>query len=71
MKFKIEICLLGLAIAFFTISMFFFGYQAGNGTFSLWTSYPYREYALPIVGFGSALMVAATVSYTKRSKNMI
>jgi hypothetical protein len=71
MKFKIEVCLLGLAIAFFVISMFFFGYQAGNGNFNLWASYPYRGYALPIVGFGSVFMVAATVSYSKRSKNII
>jgi hypothetical protein len=63
--------LLGLAIVFFVVSMFFFGYQTGNGNFNLLTSYPYRGYAIPIVGFGSAFMVAATVSYSKRSKNII
>jgi hypothetical protein len=71
MKFKIEVCLLGLAIVFFVVSMFIFGYQTGNGNFNLWASYPYRGYAFPIVGFGSFFMVTATISYSKRSKNVI
>ena len=72
MKFKMEVSLLAFAITLFAASMFFFGYQTGNGSFNLsWSSYPYRIYSLSIVGFASALMVTAAFSYQKRSKNML
>jgi hypothetical protein len=72
MKFKLEVCLLAFSIGLFAVSMFFYGYQTGNGSLNLsWASYPYRGYSLPIVGFGSALMVTGYVSYSKRSKNIL
>jgi hypothetical protein len=47
-----------IAIALFVVSAFFNSYQAA-----------YRGYAISFVGFGSVLMVAASISYSKRSKN--
>ena len=71
MKFKTEVCLLSLAIVLFAISAFFYSYQTNGGNFNLsWASYPYQGYALAFVGFGSLLMVTASVSYSKRGKNM-
>jgi len=69
MKFKTEVILLCLAITLFIASAFFFSYQIGNSNFNFnWASYPFRGYALAFVGFGSVLMVGASVSYQKRSK---
>ena len=75
MKFKAEVCILLLAITLFAVSMFFYSYQssADNGvalSLSL-ASYPYRGYALTFVGTGSVLMVTASISYSKRSKNIL
>ena len=71
MNFKKEVCLLSLAITLFLVSSFFFSYQSGNTTYLGLASYPYRAYALAFVGFGSLLMVTASLSYSKRSKNML
>jgi hypothetical protein len=65
-KFKMEIFLLLIAIVLFAVSAFFYSYQ--GQTFSL---YPYRGYALSFVGFGSVLMITASVSYSKRSKHSV
>jgi hypothetical protein len=72
MKFKAEMCLLVVAIALFALSAFFYSYQPSSEslTFSVdASSYPYRMQALTFVGFGSALMLTASISYSKRSKN--
>ena len=73
MKFKAEMCLLLAAMALFAISAFFYSYQppGENLTFTLGSSYPYRIQALMFVGFGSALMLTASISYSKRSKNFV
>jgi hypothetical protein len=65
-------CLLVAAIALFVVSVFFYSYQpAGESlSFSASLSYPYRLYAITFVGFGSFLMFAASISYSKRSKNL-
>jgi len=71
-KFKAEMCLLLAAIALFVLSAFFYSYQAVSEgiTFSVASSsYPYRVYALTFLGFGSVLMLTASISYSKRSKN--
>jgi len=71
-KFKAEMCLLVMAIVLFALSAFFYSYQAASEglTFSLESSsYPYRVHALTFVGFGSVLMLTASISYSKRSKN--
>jgi hypothetical protein len=72
MNFKTEVCLLSLALTLFVVSSFFFSYQNGNTAFNLnWAAYPYRGYALAFVGFGSVLTLTASISYSKRSKNII
>jgi len=72
-KFKAEMCLLLTAIALFAVSSFFYSYHmVGEGlSFSASLgSYPYRGYAITFVGFGSALLLVASVSYSKRSRNL-
>jgi len=72
LKFKAEMCLLVVAIALFALSAFFYSYHPSGEsvTFSLdASSYPYRIQALTFVGFGSVLMLTASISYSKRSKN--
>jgi hypothetical protein len=62
-----------MAILFFAISAFFYSYQAASEGVALSASlgnYPYRAIALTFVGFGSALTLIASVSYSKRSKNL-
>ena len=71
MNFKAEVCLLAFAITLFMVSAFFFTYQSGNASYLNLASYPYQGYALAFVGFGSLLMVTASLSYTKRSKNIL
>jgi len=66
LKFKAEVCLLLMAIVLFVLSAFFYSYHAA----SLGFDYPYRVIALTFVGFGSALTLAASISYSKRSKNL-
>jgi hypothetical protein len=65
--------LLLMAIVLFAVSAFFYSYQAASEgvTFSASLgSYPYRGVALTFVGFGSALTLVASISYSKRSKNL-
>jgi hypothetical protein len=64
-KFKTEVSLLLAAITLFAIAMFFYSYQ------NLSLSYPYRGIALAFVGFGSVSMVTASISYSKKTKNII
>jgi hypothetical protein len=66
-KFKAEIFLLLVAIVLFAVSAFFYSYQG----LALGFDYPYRGYAISFVGFGSVLMVTASISYSKRSKNSV
>jgi hypothetical protein len=66
-KFKAEIFLLLVAIVLFAASAFFYSYEG----LALSFDYPYRGYAISFVGFGSVLMVAASISYSKRSKNRV
>jgi hypothetical protein len=73
LKFKAEIFLLLTSIVLFTISAFCFSYATGNVglTYALNLTYPLRSYAIPFVGFGSALMAVASLSYSKRSKTCL
>jgi hypothetical protein len=66
LKFKAEIFSLLVAIVLFVVSAFFYSYK-GLALFD----YPYRGLAISFVGFGSVLMIAASVSYLKRSKNYV
>jgi hypothetical protein len=72
-KFKAEMCLLLMAIMLFVVSAFFYSYQVTSEGVTLSASlgsYPYRAIALTFVGFGSALTLIASISYSKRSKNL-
>jgi hypothetical protein len=71
LKFKAEMCLLVMAIVLFVVSAFFYSYQPTSETLSLSMSlgHPYKIYAITFVGFGSVLTLAASFSYSKRSKN--
>ena len=65
-------CLLLMAIVLFTLSAFFYSYNLHPVSESLAlglesSSYPYRIQALTFVGFGSVLMLTASISYSKRS----
>jgi hypothetical protein len=73
MQFKTEVSLLLASITLFAVAMFFYSYQSGVGdsVFSLSLAYPYRGVALAFVGFGSVSMVTASISYSKRSKNLL
>jgi len=75
MKFKTEVTLLVIAIILFAVAMFFYSHQGIIGEtasiVSADSGYPYRGLALAIVGIGSISMVTASVSYTKKSKNII
>ena len=79
MQFKGEIALLLVTIGLFAVSAFLYTYQASTGaanSFALGdafnaAAYPYRGFAIGFVGAGSALMVAASISYMKRSKNLL
>ena len=62
-----------MAIALFAVSAFLYSYthqtpaEALVATASL-PEYPYQNYAFSFVGFGSLLMLTASLSYLKRSK---
>lgn len=66
-----------LAIALFAVSVFFYSYQASATedvaalSLNLAATYPYRGYALMFVGTGSFFMVTASISYSRRSKNIL
>jgi hypothetical protein len=71
LKFKAEIFLLLLAIVFFVVSSFFYSYEPASEGLAFALGHSYRDYAISFVGFGSILMVAATISYSKRSKTCV
>jgi hypothetical protein len=59
-----------VAIGLFAVSAFLYswvGFSEGL-TFASNLEYPYQGYAFSFVGFGSLLMVTASISYLKRSK---
>lgn len=65
MDFKAEIALLLTALALFVVGTFV--YSSGGVTLG----FPYKSYAFSFVGFGTFLMITATVSYSKRSKKTV
>jgi len=75
LEFKTEVCLLLLAITLFVVSVFFYSYPGAVGDSASLSaglaSYPYRGIALAFVGCGSVSMVTASISYSKKSKDML
>ncbi len=81
MRFKLEVCLLTVAIALFILSSVLYSYQIDNQSQTMYAaglkeaapavaSFPYQTYAVSSIGFGSILMVIASISYQKRSKQL-
>ncbi len=72
MKFKIEVTMLAVSIALFAVATFFYSYQTSNTGLMLSQSvaYPYRTIALAFVGVGSISMVFASISYSRKTKNL-
>ncbi len=73
MNYKMEICLLLIAITLFGLSAFFYSYNLVGSDVSLGVglnSYPYRVYALTLVGLGSVLMLTASLSFSRHIKNL-
>jgi NADH:ubiquinone oxidoreductase subunit 3 (subunit A) len=78
-RFKKEIALLAVAIVLFVSSSLLYSYQTDNinqmpyaagldESLSAVPPFPYHLYAVSAIGFGSILMVIASISYQKRSK---
>jgi hypothetical protein len=70
MKFKAEIFLLLTAIALFAASAFLYSSPVASGqvTAAATPEFPYQGYAFSFVGFGSLLMLTASLSFLRRSK---
>jgi len=70
MNFKYEICLLLAAIGFFVVSAFLYSYPTYQEGFAYIATFDYQGFAFSLVGFGTLLMVAASISFMKRSKTL-
>jgi TRAP-type C4-dicarboxylate transport system permease small subunit len=73
LKFKAEVSLLVFAIVLFAVSMFFYSYSSTAGdaaALNLSSAYPYRGLAVAFVGAGSISMLAASISYSKKTKEI-
>jgi hypothetical protein len=69
LKFKVEIALLTAAIGLFVLSSYFYSYQSSSAVATLNTSSDiYRLYGISLVGFGSLLTAAASISYSRKLK---
>ena len=73
MKFKGEIFMLLTAIALFAASAFLYSTTttAQALTAASAPDFPYQGQAFSLLGFGSVLMVTASLSFLKRSKSTI
>jgi len=66
LKFKTEIFLLLLAIILYIVSAFCYSYEASwEGNIPV-LNYPHRDFAIPLAGVASALLVIAAILYSKR-----
>lgn len=66
LKFKTEIFLLLLAIIIYIVSAFCYSYEAPWEDNLPVLNYPYRDFAIPLAGVASALLVIAAILYSKR-----
>ena len=61
------------ALALFTLSAIFYSYNVAvpsNLEISGFNMYPYSGFAIALVGFGSFFLVIASLSFSRRSKNL-
>lgn len=73
LKYKKEIILLVTALALFSLSAIFYSYNvAATSSFEISgiNMYPYTGFAIVLVGFGSFFLIVASLSFSKRSKNL-
>lgn len=73
MKYKQEFILLITALALFSLSAIFYSYsiaQPSGLVITGFNMYPYAGFAIALVGFGSFFLVIASLSFSKRSKNL-
>jgi hypothetical protein len=73
LKYKIEIVLILTAIALFGLSAVFYSYSLAKPSELLssgFNLYPYTGYAIVLVGFGSFFLVIASLSFSRRIKNL-
>lgn len=73
MQFKKEASLLVAAIALFAVATFLYNYQATTDAVTIMNQsvvYPYRAVAICFVGVGFASMVAASISYSRKTKTL-
>jgi uncharacterized protein (UPF0333 family) len=74
LQFKKEVSLLILALALFAVGTFLYTYQISSGETTLMSQSlvnPFRGVAIAFIGIGSASMVVASISYSKKTKNMV
>jgi hypothetical protein len=74
LQFKREVGLLVLALALFAVGTFFYTYQASSGEATVLSQslvYPYRVLAVAFVGIGSVSMIVASISYSRKNKNVV
>jgi hypothetical protein len=74
MKFKIEVSLLAISIALFAVAVYFYSYHSSISESILLSqsgSFPYRGLALLFVGVGSVSMVTASISYSKKTRELM
>jgi hypothetical protein len=73
MQFKKEASLLVAAIALFAIATFLYTYQSTTDAVTVMYQsvvYPYRAVAICFVGVGFVSMVAASISYSRKTKSL-
>jgi len=66
LKSKTEIFLLLLAIILYIVSAFCYSYEAPWEDNLPVLNYPYSDFAIPLAGVASALLVIAAILYSKR-----
>ncbi len=63
--------LLAFSIALFAVAMFCYSYSNASSVEAFGVAFPYRGVALLFVGVGSVSMVTASISYSKKTKEII
>ncbi|MDR0373527.1 MAG: hypothetical protein LBI79_08240 [Nitrososphaerota archaeon] len=74
MKFKSELILLVIAITLFAVATVCYSHSNNTptdiATLNLTSTHPYRSIAVVFVGIGAISMVTASISYSKKTKDL-